>query len=140
MSSNPLDRTPDFLAFSNALVTIGLAGASADFEAIHELAMQHGLLREEVRKEPCGDDCACSEHAFPTTCYRKTYVMAEAGEGGADSLQLIDMPNCPFDCGHGELNVSSNAHDNFFVTCTCGAEGPSGHDEQEAMRAWAKRR
>ena len=42
-----------------------------------DLAEKHGLLAAYRVTEPCGENCACAEYSFPTTCYRRTSLIAK---------------------------------------------------------------
>lgn len=53
-----------------------------DGAAIQEIAEEFGLLKSVTATESCGEHCACAEHGFPLTCYRKTYATpATHGDG-----------------------------------------------------------
>jgi len=55
---------------------------------------------------------------------------------------MIDLKECPFEhIGFsGGLVVVSNGIEQYFVLCDiCGAEGPSGKTEEEAIELWNKR-
>lgn len=49
--------------------------------------------------------------------------------------------NCPWGKGEGHRNISvtSNGIEHYSVVCECGAEGPVGKCEQEAMELWNHR-
>jgi hypothetical protein len=50
-----------------------------------------------------------------------------------------NLAACPF-CRGTTLHLSSNGHENHFVTCgDCGAEGPAGASELLAMLLWGNR-
>lgn len=48
---------------------------------VQDLAVKHGLLKETMQYEPCGENCDCSEYAseygweIGITCYRKTEIL-----------------------------------------------------------------
>lgn len=52
------------------------------------LGVKHGLLREEIRHERCGEHCSCASDAMPTEaewkagvqCYRKTSLLTGGGD------------------------------------------------------------
>jgi Lar family restriction alleviation protein len=45
---------------------------------------------------------------------------------------------CPF-CGGGRQQQSSNGHESNLMVCECGAEGPPGEDDIEAIDRWNAR-
>jgi len=45
---------------------------------------------------------------------------------------------CPW-CKTQDQYVTSNGEENYFVQCSCGASGPVGENEEEAIRAWDDR-
>jgi len=64
-----------FRKFTDEMLEIAWGGGCADGAAIQETAIYHGLLKEVLAKEPCGERCGCAEVTdFPTMCYRKTYT------------------------------------------------------------------
>ena len=50
-------------------------------DELQEIAVKHGLLRPEIRHEPCGESCNCmnyvcsSDWAEGVECYRKTPLL-----------------------------------------------------------------
>ncbi|MGE6320585.1 hypothetical protein ACQKEF_09940 [Pseudomonas oryzihabitans] len=76
------------VAFANELISGALQGGDFSGADIQELAVKHGLLREERREEPCRDEgCACAEYGFPTECYRKTAALAAMRAQGDEEVQ-----------------------------------------------------
>lgn len=68
--------TPDFRAFADEVINATWDGFD-DAENIQDVALKHGLLKERVMKEPCGEGCRCAsyyaEDEWPITCYHKAY-------------------------------------------------------------------
>ncbi len=92
------------VAFANELISGALQGGDFSGADIQELAVKHGLLREERREEPCRDEgCACAEYGFPTECYRKTAALAPPAAApvsdGEPVAWMIDWPDEP-ELGH----------------------------------------
>lgn len=65
-------------AFANEIVSGAFEGGSFDGGDIQDIGVKHGLLRVEQRDEACDEFCACSEHGFPSECYRKTALLSAA--------------------------------------------------------------
>jgi hypothetical protein len=78
--------------FANA-VLFGLDGCPTDIDGyqLQELALKHGLLREQTMDKPCGEYCECANICgsgeFPMECYRATDFLAaleqEKGDEGS---------------------------------------------------------
>lgn len=62
-------------AFAKEMIEAALAGGDMDGGSIQEAAVKHGLLEPVDATEACRESCVCSEHGFPTTCYRQTRAM-----------------------------------------------------------------
>ena len=64
-------------AFARSMIDAALEGGSVDGGDIQDIAVKHGLLRIEQRKEECGVVCACRSEGdgFPAACCRKTALL-----------------------------------------------------------------
>lgn len=72
---NQLDGMDSLRAFANAMVEAAFEGGSLDGGDIQDIAVNHGVLRIEVRAESCGEACNCHDFGFPVECYRKTELL-----------------------------------------------------------------
>lgn len=60
-------------------------GGDLDGGTLQDAAEKHGLLKPEVRCEPCGEGCSCAEYADArefasgVTCFRKTSLLLGRG-------------------------------------------------------------
>nr|WP_314585567.1 hypothetical protein [uncultured Pseudomonas sp.] len=76
------------VAFANELISGALEGGDFCGADIQELAVKHGLLREERREKPCREEgCTCAEYGFPTECYRKTAALAAMRAQGDGEIE-----------------------------------------------------
>ena len=59
-------------------------GGDIDLFTVQDLAVKHGILTEEKRTEPCGDNCQCAEYhgdmSDGVPCYRKPEWMMNADQ------------------------------------------------------------
>jgi hypothetical protein len=66
------------LAFADHIISGMFEGGDWPGDEVQELAIKHGLLKQETMNEPCGEDgacqCALNGAQFPGICYRKTYM------------------------------------------------------------------
>lgn len=63
-------------AFAQDVIAALPVGGLDGFE-LQDLAEKHGLLRKEMRTEPCGEVCQCAEFGeFPMECFRKTALLS----------------------------------------------------------------
>jgi hypothetical protein len=67
--------TPDFKGFADEMIQIAFEGSNADGAAIQEIAERYGLLRRELKTEPCCEECQCALVSdFPLECYVRVYL------------------------------------------------------------------
>lgn len=98
------------LVFANELISGALEGGDFSGADIQELAVKHGLLREERREEACREEgCACAEYGFPTECYRKTAALAPPAAAHGDEAVRFESPEAlakaiSDHCGYAEVN------------------------------------
>lgn len=64
---------PNFKKFTDDLLSISFDCGDVDAADIQDIALHHGVLKEVVAHEPCGDDCRCADGEFPVICMRKAY-------------------------------------------------------------------
>lgn len=89
---NVCDGVDALRAFAQQVMEVWPYG-DLDGGSLQEAATKHGLLKPEVWHEPCGENCACVEHATPNefkagvTCYRKTALLK--GEARKPTAWLV---------------------------------------------------
>ena len=71
-------------AFAQAVMDCWPDGWGIEGDDLQHISAEHGMLRPEIRHEPCGDGCRCADHVLPNewrdgvTCYRKTALLTGA--------------------------------------------------------------
>jgi len=73
-------------AFAQAVMDCWPDGWGIEGDELQHIAAEHGMLRPEIRHEPCGDGCRCADHVLPkewtdgVVCYRKTALLTGADQ------------------------------------------------------------
>ena len=72
-------------AFAQSVMSYWPDG-SPDGGDLQEIAENNGLLKQEIRHEPCGENCACNDYVSSgtewsdgITCYRRTLLLTGTG-------------------------------------------------------------
>ena len=71
-------------SFAQAVMDCWPDGWGIEGDDLQRIATEHGMLRPEIRNEPCGDGCRCADHVLPNewrdgvVCYRKTALLTGA--------------------------------------------------------------
>ena len=68
-------------AFAQAVMDCWPDGWGIEGDDLQRIATEHGMLRPEIRHDPCGDSCRCADHVLQkewidgVVCYRKTSLL-----------------------------------------------------------------
>lgn len=68
------------IAFAKWVLDTTAHGCSLDGDDVTQKAEMLGLVERDEVTEPCNEGCACSDHGFPTICYRFTDLLTAAPE------------------------------------------------------------
>ena len=73
-------------AFAQEVMDCWPDGWGIDGDDLQCIATEHGMLRPEIRNEPCGDGCRCADLVLPAewndgvVCYRQTALLTGADQ------------------------------------------------------------
>lgn len=108
---NQNDQMREALRMIDTIIDAAFDGGNYDGSEIQDMAVEHGLLKQEEMKEPCSGNCTCLEAGaeFPTQCYRKTYRQALT----AKPAQLVRLKEKQIIKAWNEAHKKSGNHRSY---------------------------